>query len=148
MNYSKQIFRRWRILILLCLLLNYQSGSAQTDMDAIMMSKNNYCSGLMYQHGSWNNYWEGTLKRDNLNLGTVSNNMYAYMGNYGISGKLNLLFGLPYVNSKATAGTLHSMNGLQDVSLWAKWMPYEKRLALEPFPCMGLVEFLFQFPIM
>jgi hypothetical protein len=54
--------------------------------------------------------------------------MYAVMGNYGISGKLNLLFGLPYVNTKASAGTLHSMNGLQDLSLWVKWMPYEKRV--------------------
>lgn len=114
------------MLIIICILLKYQVGSAQTDMDAIMMSKNNFCTGLMYQHGSWNNYWEGTFKRDNLNLGTVSNNIYAVMGNYGISGKLNLLFGLPYVNTKASAGTLHSMNGLQDLSLWVKWMPYEK----------------------
>ncbi len=126
MNITLKYFRHWRLLIIVCLLLQYQMGSAQTDMDAIMMSKNNFCTGLMYQHGSWNNYWEGTLKRDNLNLGTVSNNMYAVMGNYGISGKLNLLFGFPYVNTKASAGTLHSMNGLQDLSLWVKWMPYEK----------------------
>lgn len=112
-------------ILILCLVIK-DSVTAQTDMDAIMMSKNNFCTGLMYQHGSWNNYWEGTLKRDNLNLGTVSNNMYAVMGNYGISGKLNLLFGLPYVNTKASAGTLHSINGLQDLSLWVKWMPYEK----------------------
>jgi hypothetical protein len=126
MNNYKNYFRHWRLTIILCFLLPYQMVSAQTDMDAIMMSKNNFCTGLMYQHVSWNNYWEGTLKRDNLNLGTVSNNMYAVMGNYGVSGKLNLLFGLPYVNTKASAGTLHSMNGLQDLSLWVKWMPYEK----------------------
>lgn len=125
---NKKYFRHWRLLTILCLLMQFQMVSAQTDMDAIMMSKNNFCTGLMYQHGSWNNYWEGTLKRDNLNLGTVANNMYAVMGNYGISGKLNLLFGLPYVNTKASAGTLHSMNGLQDLSLWVKWMPYEKRV--------------------
>lgn len=48
------------------------------------------------------------------------------MGNYGISDKLNVLFGLPYIKTKASAGTLHGMQGLQDLSLWVKWMPYEK----------------------
>ncbi|HQR92943.1 MAG: hypothetical protein B7Y15_07150 [Bacteroidetes bacterium 24-39-8] len=128
MKKIKEKICQWRSIAIFCLILTQCSLSAQTDLDAIMMSKNNFCTGLMYQHGSWNNYWEGTLKRDNQNLGTVSNNMYAVMGNYGISGKLNLLFGLPYVNTKASAGTLHSMNGLQDLPLWVKWMPFEKRV--------------------
>ncbi|MFZ6025806.1 MAG: hypothetical protein ACOYVG_15295 [Bacteroidota bacterium] len=99
---------------------------AQTEIDGIMMAKNNYCSGIMYNYSSWDQYWEGTLKRNNLNLGTVSTSMLAYMGNYGVSDKLNVLFGLPYIKTKATAGTLHGMQGLQDLSIWIKWMPYEK----------------------
>jgi len=106
--------------------LSYTPLNAQTDIDGIMMAKNNYCSGLMYNYSSWDQYWEGTLKRNNLNLGTVSTTMLAYMGNYGVSDKLNVLFGLPYVKTKATAGTLRGMSGLQDLSLWVKWMPYEK----------------------
>ena len=51
-------------------------ASAQTDMDAIMMEKNAFCVGPMYAYSSWKNYWEGTLKRDNQNLGTVSTQMY------------------------------------------------------------------------
>lgn len=101
---------------------------AQTDADAIMMTKNNFCTGLMYSNSHWDNYWEGTLKRTNENLGTVSTNMYAVMGNYGISDKLNVLFGLPYVQTKASAGTLHGMKGLQDLSLWVKWNPVETKL--------------------
>ncbi|MGV3595337.1 MAG: hypothetical protein ACO1NK_08810 [Sediminibacterium sp.] len=101
-------------------------SKAQTEIDGIMMAKNNYCSGIMYNYSSWDQYWEGTLKRNNLNLGTVSTSMIAYMGNYGISDKLNVLFGLPYIKTKASAGTLHGMQGLQDLSLWVKWMPYEK----------------------
>lgn len=112
--------------------------SAQTDMDAIMMSKNNFCTGLMYNYSSWSNYWEGTQKRNNDNLGTVSANMYAVMGNYGVSDKLNLLFGLPYVTTKASAGTLHGMKGLQDLSLWAKWMPVETKLGKAIFSVYGL----------
>jgi len=80
---------------------------AQTDADAIMMAKNNFCVGGMYSYSSWKNYWEGTLKRDNQNLGTVSTKMIGVMGNYGISKKLNVLFGIPYVQTKASAGTLH-----------------------------------------
>lgn len=114
------------------------SLSAQTDMDAIMMSKNNFCTGFMYNHSVWSNYWEGTLKRNNDNLGTVSANMYAVMGNYGVSDKLNLLFGLPYVTTKASAGTLHGMKGMQDLSLWAKWMPVETKLGKGLFSVYGL----------
>lgn len=111
-----------------CICMMVCSGlSAQTDMDAIMMSKNNFCTGFMYQSSQWNNYWEGTLKRTNENLGTVSTKMYGVMGNYGLSGKLNLLFGIPYVQTKASAGTLHGMNGVQDLSLFVKWMPVETK---------------------
>lgn len=112
--------------LLVIIFLSNTSSLAQTDIDGIMMAKNNYCSGIMYNYSSWDQYWEGTLKRNNLNLGTVSTRMIAYMGNYGVSDKLNILFGLPYIKTKATAGTLRGMQGLQDLSLWVKWMPYEK----------------------
>jgi len=101
---------------------------AQTDLDAIMMGKRQLCIGPMYSYSSWNNYWEGTLKRDNENLGTVSTQMFSVMGAYGVSDKLNILFGAPYVKTKASAGTLHSMNGIQDLNLFVKWMPIEKQL--------------------
>jgi hypothetical protein len=104
-------------------LLNTAVG--QTDQDAIMMAKNNFCVGIMYGHSSWKDYWEGTYKRDNANLGTVSGTMYSIMGNYGITRRLNVLFGVPYVQTKASAGTLHGMKGVQDLSLWLKWMPVE-----------------------
>ena len=102
--------------------------NAQTDMDAIMMEKNAFCVGPMYSYSSWKNYWEGTLKRDNENLGTVSTQMIGMMGNYGISRKLNALFSVPYVKTKASAGTLHGMDGLQDLSLFLKWRALEKKL--------------------
>jgi len=68
------------------------------------------------------------LKRDNENLGTVSTQMIGMMGNYGISRKLNALFSVPYVKTKASAGTLHGMDGLQDLSLFLKWRALEKKL--------------------
>lgn len=102
-------------------------AAAQTDMDAIMMEKNAFCAGPMYSHSSWKNYWEGTLKRENLNLGRVSTRTYGLMGNYGVSRKLNLLFSLPYIQTKASAGTLHGLKGWQDLGLFAKWSAYHKK---------------------
>jgi hypothetical protein len=96
---------------------------AQTDADAIMMNKNQFCDGPMYNHASWNHYWEGTLKRTNQNLGTVTTQSVMYMANYGITDKLNIMAGAPYVWTDASAGTLHSSRGLQDISIFVKWKP-------------------------
>jgi hypothetical protein len=121
-----------------CLLASITHVQAQTDADAIMMEKNNFCTGGMYSYSSWKNYWEGTLKRDNQNLGRVSTQMIGVMGNYGISSKLNVLFSIPYVQTKATAGTLHGQKGIQDLSLWLKWMPYEKQVGSGTLSLYGI----------
>jgi hypothetical protein len=99
---------------------------AQTEMDAIMMNRKQICNGFVYTYSSWDEYWEGTFKRDNQNLGTVSTQSVMYMGAYGITDKLNVVAGLPYVWTKATAGTLNKMNGLQDAAVFIKWKPISK----------------------
>ncbi|OYW82145.1 MAG: hypothetical protein B7Z27_00510 [Sphingobacteriia bacterium 32-37-4] len=111
---------------------------AQTDMDALMMSKSNFCSGLMFGNSSWKNYWEGTLKRDNQNLGTVSSNMIGIMGNYGIRDNLNLLFSVPYFSNNASAGTLIGRKGFQDLTLTLKWMPIETTIGKADFALYAL----------
>lgn len=111
---------------------------AQTDMDGIMMFKNNLCSGLMYGHSSWTNYWEGTTKRDNANLGRVSTTSYALMENYGITNHLNVLIGLPYIQTKASGGQMRGMKGLQDLSLWIKWQPVQKQVGKGVFSLFAL----------
>jgi hypothetical protein len=113
-------------------------ASAQTDIDAIMMTKNNFCVGAMYGYSSWKNYWEGTRKRENLNLGTVSTQMVNVMGNYGLRDKLNILFSVPYISTKASAGTLHSQKGFQDGSLWVKWMPIERKIGKGDLSVYGI----------
>jgi hypothetical protein len=94
---------------------------AQTDEDAIMMEKKNLCIGATYMHNSWDHYWEGTFKRNNRNIGTVSTQSVMLMGTYGITRKLNVIFGAPYVWTHASAGTLHGQHGVQDLSAWLKW---------------------------
>src|SRR5215204_5836834 len=104
------------------------SAKGQTDFDHDMMAKNLFCSGFMYSSSSWDHYWEGTQKRTNENIGTVNTKMFAYMGNYGVSKKLNLIFNLPYIKTKASAGTLQGLEGVQDLSLVAKWKAYSKKI--------------------
>lgn len=114
------------------------SAKAQTDFDHDMMAKNLFCSGFMYSYSSWDHYWEGTRKRTNENIGTVSTKMFAYMGNYGVSKKLNLIFSLPYIKTKASAGTLQGLEGLQDLSLFAKWKPFSKKLGPGTLSIIGV----------
>jgi hypothetical protein len=109
----------------LCLLLASTYTIAQTDIDGIMMTKDNFCSGLVYEFSSWDHYWEGEFYRDNQNLGTVSTQKISVMGNYGISRKWNVLFNLNYISTKASAGTLAGQEGLQDLTLTTKFMPLE-----------------------
>ena len=107
--------------------LALQSLYAQTDVDAIMLKRNVLCIGGMYTNDSWTNYWEGTFKRNNLNLGKVSTQMFGIMGNYGITDKLNVLFSVPYVTTKASAGTLTGLQGVQDLALMAKYLAIERK---------------------
>ena len=112
--------------------------SAQTDVDAIMMGKRLFCVGPMYNYSGWENYWEGTLKRNNENLGVVTAQSFSVMGNYGITNKLNLLFSIPYVVTKASAGQLKGMQGVQDLSVMAKYRAFQKRAGEIKFALFGV----------
>jgi hypothetical protein len=122
----KQLKKRYTLLLIALCISVY--AIAQTDQDGLMMNKNLFCTGLIYNASNWNKYWEGTNFRENLNLGTVSSNSIQFMGNFGLKDNLNLLFSAPYISNKISAGTLNSINGLQDFSTWIKWMPVEKEV--------------------
>jgi hypothetical protein len=111
-----------RILLIafsICL-LSFHS-KAQTMNDGLMMPAKSLCTGFFYGHDQWKNYWEGSLKRDNLNIGKLTTQSVMWYGVYGISKKLNVYGILPYVWTKASLGTLQSMQGVQDLTLGAKY---------------------------
>lgn len=122
--HSKKHFTLFAVL----LLFTFINVAAQTEHDAIMMTKGQWCNGASYMHSQWTNYWEGEHKRDNFNIGTVTTQSVMLMTNYGITSKLNIMGGLPYVWNSASAGTLHSMKGFQDASLYLKWKPITTKL--------------------
>jgi hypothetical protein len=110
-----------RRVLLLAIPLLSSSLQAQTIDDGLMMSKNTLCTGFTYGQDRWTDYWEGTLKRDNQNIGTLTTQTVTWMGNYGITSRLGFIVMLPYVSTKASGGTLHSVKGLQDLTLAAKY---------------------------
>lgn len=109
------------LLFFLCALTNHQQLNAQTLTDGLLMPKNNLCTGFLYTNDQWTNYWEGTLKRDNGNIGTITTQNVMWVGNYGITDKINVIAMLPYVWTSASQGTLHGMEGMQDLSLGLKY---------------------------
>jgi hypothetical protein len=113
---------------LLLVILTTGAVKAQTDIDGLLMQKGFFCVGPTAGKSGWKKYWEGTNKRDNANLGTVSTTAAMLMGNYGVTNKLNVLFGLPYIKTKASAGQLAGQKGLQDLSLFVKWVAKEKHI--------------------
>lgn len=110
-----------KALFILIFLGTAFSSVAQTDLDGIMMNRKQFCNGPLYMYNSWDHYWEGKLERTNLNLGTVSTQSLSYMANYGITNNLNIMAAVPYISTKATAGTLHKDHGIQDLSMLVKW---------------------------
>jgi len=94
---------------------------AQTIDDGVMVPKKSLMTGFAYANDRWDRYWEGTLKRGNGNIGTITTQTVAWVGNYGITDRLNVIAMAPYVWTKASQGVLHGMNGFQDLTLAAKY---------------------------
>jgi hypothetical protein len=109
------------LLFALLLALGAASLRAQTIDDSLMMPRRQLCTGFVYMHDAWDRYWEGTLERGNGNVGTVTTESVTWMGTYGVTDRLNLIAMVPYVWTKASAGTLSGMDGVQDLTAAVKW---------------------------
>lgn len=121
----KQVIRLYHLLAVAAVLAT-STVQAQTDLDAIMMNKSQFCSGFDYMHSSWDHYWEGNLKRTNENIGTITTQAVMFMPAYGITNNLNIMASASYVWTQASAGTMKGMKGLQDISAFVKWRPVVK----------------------
>ncbi|HEU5292173.1 MAG TPA: hypothetical protein VFU05_16095 [Cyclobacteriaceae bacterium] len=117
-------------------------GYSQTLTDGLMMSKGNLCTGFMYSHDKWKNYWEGELERDNGNIGEITTQSITWVGNYGITNKINLIAMVPYVMTKASQGVLHDMQGIQDLSIGVKYHFFSKAWeGKSTFKAFGVLNF-------
>lgn len=114
---------------------------AQIPTDGLLMQDKSLCTGFMYQYDQWKNYWEGTLKRDNGNIGTLTTQSLMWYGVYGVGSKTNIMASLPYVSTKASAGTLHGMNGIQDLMLSVKYKALDVQGGPGRFRAFGVLSF-------
>jgi hypothetical protein len=108
---------RWLILAA----VSASSATAQTLDDGLMMPKKTLSTGVVYAHDSWDQYWEGTLKRTNGNIGTLTTQSITWMGGYAVTDRLGLVATLPYIQTHASQGVLNDMSGFQDLTLAAKF---------------------------
>lgn len=128
-------------LLLLIIALVPALSFAQTITDGLMMPKGALCTGFMYTHDQWTDYWEGTLERDNGNVGEVTTQSLMWVGNYGVTDKLNVIAMLPYVKTEASQGTLSGMEDIQDLSLGVKYNFYKKNFNENTFKAFGVLNY-------
>ena len=95
--------------------------SAQTLDDAEMLQPREMHATAMYGRDTWDQYWEGSLKRSNGNIGTVTTRTITGTIAYGVSSTLTVLASLPYISTEASQGVLHGQSGRQDLTVMAKY---------------------------
>lgn len=96
---------------------------AQTPSDAIMMKQRESCLALIYDHGAFDQYWEGSLLRSNATIATVNRNTALPMIAIGFFDQLNLIVAAPYVQTNSTepnGGKFAGARGFQDLNLALK----------------------------
>ncbi len=95
----------------------------QTPSDGIMMQKNQYCVVMLYEKSSFDQYWEGTLLRENATIETVHRHMVNGGLAIGFADWFNLLVNLPYVSTysiQPNGGHFAGASGIQDLSIYLK----------------------------
>lgn len=106
-------------LLALCLTIHIPLF-AQMPHDAIYMPKKSVCIAGIYGKSTWTNYWEGSLKRENLNIGTHTTQSVMLMPAIGITNRVNVILALPFISTSTSAGNLMGQKGVQDLSGWLK----------------------------
>lgn len=119
--------KKMYLFFFICLLAGWGNPvCAQMPTDAIYMPKGSACLALQLGQMSWSEYWENQLRRENQNIGTHKTRMVMPMVAVGLSDRVNVLFGIPYLQTSTTQGNLLGESGFQDVSLWIKGKVWER----------------------
>jgi len=111
-----------------CVVLAYLSVPlhGQTIDDGVMVARRELLTGNQYTYDTWDEYWEGALKRKNANIGKITTKVNVWHANYGLTDRLNVIGMVPYAWTKPSQGYLHGIQGFQDLTLALKWKAVEK----------------------
>jgi hypothetical protein len=113
-------------VLLAGILLTAMPLRAQTVDDGIMLGRGELQAGSVYAYDTWDEYWEGTLKRRNGNIGRITTQTNVFTANYALRNRVNVIANVPYVWTRASQGVLHGSRGIQDLGITVKWKPVEK----------------------
>ena len=117
------------ITALLCVLAVPHVARAQSFEDAELLRSREVHAGVMYGSDSWSEYWEGSLRRSNGNVGSVTTRSVTVSAAAGLTDRITVMGALPYVWTEASQGVLHGMSGRQDLTLLAKYRIASPRIA-------------------
>jgi hypothetical protein len=112
------------VALFLCLPLH-----AQTVDDGIMMTAHSLQAGDIYTHDTWDEYWEGPLKRVNGNIGTITTETNTWSAIYGFTNRVSVFGSVPYVWTRPSLGVLQGQQGLQDMMVGGKYSFIERSSA-------------------
>lgn len=104
---------------------------AQNPSDALMMEAKQGCILLDYNFASFDQYWEGELKRNNETIATVERQSVMPMVAVGILDDLNFYLGVPYIRTNSTepnGGKFQGVDGFQDLIVALKYRWLNKKL--------------------
>jgi hypothetical protein len=134
------------LLAFICLLsatMNiHNPARSQTPGDAIMMPAKNACILANYDFGKFDQYWEGERLRGNLTIATVKRTTVLPMVAVGLSDKLNLYVGVPYVKTLSTdpnGGKFAGARGFQDLGIALKYEALKNEIAGGELSVLGTV---------
>jgi hypothetical protein len=96
-------------------------AAAQTIDDGILMTAHSLQAGGIYSRDSWDEYWEGTRKRVNGNIGTITTESVTWVATYGLTDRITLVGSAPYVWTNPSQGVLQGQHGLQDLTIGGKY---------------------------
>jgi len=124
----KELFQYCALVV--ASLVVFTNGYSQSPSDALMMEPRQACILLDYNYSSFNQYWEGELKRENQTIATVYRNSLMPMAAVGITDQLNFFVGVPFIKSASTnpnGGKFAGVSAFQDLTIAAKyrWLKHE-----------------------
>ena len=117
------------LAVAVLLVAGVRPAAGQTLDDGVMIAPHQLRSTVTYGRETWDQYWEGTVKRSNGNIGTITTRSATWMGAYGLTRRASLLATLPYVWTEASQGVLRGMQGRQDLTVAVKYRLAEMSLA-------------------
>ena len=130
--------------ILAFMLFTRATVLGQTPSDAILMNREQACILFDYNYGSFDQYWEGGLLRENQTIATVKKNTFMPMMAVGILDNLNIYVGVPYIKTESSdpnGGKFAGASGFQDLSIAVKYRFYHKEAEKHNFSALATVGF-------